>query len=91
MPNDLPVPPELQHLIEKRENEDRRKSQRRGGQDRREEDLGPLGRIESVDDLQRLAMEEERSGRERRKDQQRRATKRRKADAGNRDDDSTAE
>ena len=30
MPNELPLPPELHHLIEKREDEDRRVEQRRG-------------------------------------------------------------
>ena len=29
MPNDLPIPPELEHLIEKREAEDRRAEERR--------------------------------------------------------------
>ena len=39
----LSVPPELQHLIEKRELEERRQNQRRTGSDQRQRDLDPSG------------------------------------------------
>ena len=81
MANRLPIPPELQHLIEKREREDSRAAERRSSEDRRESDLGPIGRIQSVEDLEDLTLEEERSGTERRKGRERRERGRRKADA----------
>ena len=81
MPNRLPIPPELQHLIEKREREDPRTAERRSGEDRRESDLGPIGRIQSVEDLEELTLAEDRSGTERRKGRARRKRKRRQADA----------
>ena len=59
----LPIPPELQHLIEKREQEeDRRQKQQRSDQDQRQVDLGPLGAIESARDLDEVPTEERRSG-----------------------------
>lgn len=57
----LSVPPELEHLIEKREAEEER---RKG--DRREVDLGPLGAIESARDLEDLPTEDRRKGKDRR-------------------------
>ena len=81
MPNHLPVPPELQHLIEKRETDDRREEERRSGQDRREGDPGPIRCIESVEDLEQLPLAERRSGAERREEDQRRKNPRRSTDA----------
>jgi hypothetical protein len=80
MSDPLPVPPELEHLIEKRENKDRRKTGRRSGEDRREADLGPIGCIESADDLDQVPLQERRSGQERRQDRERRKKARRKTD-----------
>lgn len=37
MPNELPLPPDLQHLIEKRDKSDRRQHQRRRDQDSEED------------------------------------------------------
>ena len=50
MTNRLPVPPELMHLIEKRNHEERRKTDRRSGKDRREEEAGPVEAIDSIED-----------------------------------------
>ena len=78
MPNDLPVPPELQDLIEKRETDDQRKKERRSGQDRRTCDLGPMGAIESLQDLEQVPATERRCGQQRRKTEDRRKGPRRK-------------
>jgi hypothetical protein len=43
MNDELPLPQELQHLIEKRSSVDRRRKKRRSGDGRRQADLGPLG------------------------------------------------
>jgi hypothetical protein len=80
MPTYLPVPPELQHLIEKRETDDRRTDENRSGDERREVDLGPLGAIESGEDLEQLPLVERRSGEERRATTERRKQARRAAD-----------
>jgi len=78
----LPVPPELEHLIEKRETEsERRSSEHRGGQDRRSDDLGPLGAIESAKSLDQVPTEERRAHKERRQTKNRRRRSRRKADS----------
>jgi hypothetical protein len=79
----IPVPPELEHLIEKREGEeDRRRADHRASTDRRgEDDLGPLGAIESTSDLGKLPTEDRRSESERRKKKDRRGRRRRKADS----------
>jgi hypothetical protein len=78
----LPVPPELEHLIEKREQEvDRRKQQQRGDEDKRQIDLGPLGAIESADGLDEVPTEERRSGDERRGGNERRNRPRRETDS----------
>ena len=45
MPNELPLPPDLQHLIEKRDETDRRQNQRRRDQDS-EEDAATCGNAE---------------------------------------------
>ena len=74
------VPPELQHLIEKRELEGRRTAKRRGPIERRQLDLGPLGAAESVEDLETLDLEEKRSGKKRRNKAARRKMARRRAD-----------
>lgn len=81
MTDRLPVPPELYHLIEKREAEDRRQSARRSNEDRRESDLGPGGRMESAEDLDQLPSTDQRSGTQRREDGKRRTEVRRQADA----------
>ena len=73
------VPTELQHLIEKRELEDRRAGQRRNSAERRQLDLGPLGATDSVEDLQALKLEDERLGKDRRKKKNRRKKTRRRA------------
>lgn len=63
----LRVPPELEHLIEKRETDD----ERRQGE-RRTADLGPLGAIETARDLDDVPSEERRSGTDRRQAYERR-------------------
>ena len=80
MPNYLPVPPELQHLIEKRETDDRREEERRSGQDRRIGDLGPSGAVESPEDPDDLPAADRRTGDERREDRDRRTGGRRQTD-----------
>jgi hypothetical protein len=78
----LPVPPDLEHLIEKRESdEDRRQSEQRSGKDQRNIDLGPLGAIESAKSLDEVPTDERRSGEERRKIKARRKRPRRESDA----------
>jgi hypothetical protein len=76
MPNDLPIPPELQHLIEKRERAERRKKSRRTKPERRDCDLGPLGAIESISDVEGLPFDDRRSRQDRRKSQQRKLMRR---------------
>lgn len=61
MPNRLPVPEELLHLIEKRESDDRRTEE-----ERRKTDLGPIGAIESLAELDELPLEERRTQADRR-------------------------
>ncbi len=78
MPNQLPSPTKLQHLIEKREGAPRRKKSRRSKPERRSCDLGPLGALESVSDVEALPSEDRRSRQERR-NVPRRKTPRRKA------------
>jgi len=81
----LPVPPELEHLIEKREAEEaRRQSQRRRGLEPRQVDLGPLGAIESAKDLDDVPGEERRRGKERRQNDEQRKRRRRKSDESQR-------
>jgi hypothetical protein len=72
----LPVPSDLQHLIEKRAQADRRKKSRRSGS-RRQVDLGPLGGIESAGGLDEVAFEDRRVSAERRKVPDRRKRARR--------------
>jgi hypothetical protein len=75
----LPVPPELEFLIEKRENDnDRREREERGGDRRGDDDLGPLGAIESTRELRDLPTEERRTNEQRRKKKDRRRKSRRK-------------
>lgn len=81
MAEQLPVPPELEHLIEKREQEeDRRREEHRSGKDQRAVDLGPLGALESSDKLEEVPTEDRRRGEERRQAKDRRQRKRRKKD-----------
>lgn len=75
------IPPELQHLIEKRELENRRAGQRRDSGERRQLDLGPLGIADSVEDLESLDLEDKRSGTKRREYANRRKAARRRADS----------
>ncbi len=75
----LPVPPELEHLIEKREqDDDRRARNKRSESDRRKENLGPLGAIESADNIDDVPTTERRSGQQRRQQKERRKKPRRK-------------
>jgi hypothetical protein len=75
----LPVPPELEHLIEKREQEkDRRVGDERSKSDRRNADLGPLGAIESAADIDDVPTADRRSGEPRRQQKDRRKKQRRK-------------
>ncbi len=74
----LPIPSDLQHLIEKRAQADRRKKPRRSGS-RRQVDLGPLGGLESSDGLDEVAFEDRRVSAERRKVPDRRKRARRKS------------
>ena len=69
MNNSLPIPDELQHLIEKREREqDRRQddARRDDDRDRRTLDLGPIGAVESADSLDDIPAEDRRSTDDRR-------------------------
>lgn len=75
----LPLPPELQHLVEKRQQPDRRKKERRQKSDRRSVDLGPLGALKADTPLDALPLEERRRG-HRRKKGDRRKRKRRRSD-----------
>jgi hypothetical protein len=78
MGKQIPVPPELQHLIEKREQEaDRRRGDHRSGKDQRTVDLGPLGAIESAAELDDIPSEDRRRGK-RRQGNERRTKRRRK-------------
>jgi hypothetical protein len=74
----LQVPAELEHLIEKREADERREGDQRSGH-RRGDDLGPLGAIESTPDLRDVPTDERRVG-DRRQNKNRRARRRRKSD-----------
>jgi hypothetical protein len=77
----LPVPPELEHLIEKREaEEDRRRLERRSGDDQRKIDVGPLGALESAESLDDVPLEDRRSDNERRQPANQRTRRRRKSD-----------
>lgn len=80
MANELPIPPELQHLIEKREREDRRHDERRNQVD--EETLQPKssGEIGSVDDSADAVAENQAGTGERRFVEDRRQESRRDAD-----------
>ena len=78
MSKHLPVPPELAHLIEKREAAQRRDLERRLAQ-RRDIDLGPLGQLEAAD-LDQIEIEDRRSSGERRSKANRRGRPRRQSD-----------
>ncbi len=81
MSEQLPLPPELQHLIEKREaEEDRRRRERRAVADQRSVDVGPLGAIESAESIEDIPLGERRSSEERRQQPDRRSCKRRQSD-----------
>ena len=61
MANRLPVPPELLHLIEKRNTDPEESNDRRSGEERRDSDLGPMGVLESISSLDELPTEDRRS------------------------------
>lgn len=73
----LPLPPELQHLVEKRQQPDRRKKPRRQQRDRRTVDLGPLGALQADVPLEALPLRDRRIA-QRRKKADRRKRKRRR-------------
>jgi hypothetical protein len=81
MSDELPVPRELQHLIEKRRVRDRRRRRRRAGKDRRQLDLGPLGTLESASGPEQAVLEERRGCGERRTRGTRRKSIRRRGGA----------
>jgi hypothetical protein len=66
MNDELPLPQELQHLIEKRSDLARRRTKRRTGAERRQCDLGPLGSLESAAGPAEMALEERRRRKQRR-------------------------
>lgn len=77
----LPIPPELEHLIEKREQEaDRRQKEQRSGADQRTTDLGPLGAVESAKDISDVPTEDRRLSAERRQSEDRRKKPRRQGE-----------
>ncbi len=74
----LPVPPELEHLIEKREQEtDRRERKQRSTSEQRQVDLGPVGSIASAKNIEDIPTEERRAENERRQAKDRRKKPRR--------------
>ena len=89
MSEPLPIPPELEHLIEKRLEPDPRETKRRTGHDQRDLDLGPLGAIESAEDLEDVPTEDRRTGKERREDEERRLESRREGDSESCDPESS--
>jgi len=60
MANRLSVPPELLHLIEKRDIDNVEPKDRRSSEERRQSDLGPLGTLESIASLDELETEDRR-------------------------------
>ena len=76
----LEVPPELQHLLEKRELGKRRAAERRKRTCRRVMDLAPAAERHEADDLGNLARRERRSGKDRRRNRGRRLRSRRRTD-----------
>ncbi len=77
----LPIPPDLEHLIEKREKPDPRgEEERRTDDDQRSADLGPLGALESAEHLDDIPTEDRRTGEERRDEPSRRQESRRDED-----------
>ena len=80
MSKHIPVPPELEHLIEKRESEeDRRRREQRAGKDQRSVDLGPIGAIESAKNIDEVPTEDRRTNADRRAGKDRRRRRRRKS------------
>jgi hypothetical protein len=77
----LPVPKELEILIEKRDVEtDRRRGKRRGASSRRTVSQGPLGAAKTVADADDPPAEERRRAKDRRRGKERRQNSRRKED-----------
>jgi hypothetical protein len=78
MSDPLPIPPELEHLIEKRTTSaGRRKKSRRTG-NRREVNLGPLGTLETAESFEDAVLEERRKSEERRTTTRRGKTRRKR-------------
>ena len=75
----LKVPPELQHLIEKRAETERRAERRRAKSERRKLDLGPAAAAKTAKELIALGADERRSAKERRAKSDRRTSSRRKS------------
>ncbi len=75
MPNRLPVPDELLHLIEKRDVDSQSGGERRSGDERRQVDLGPIGTIQTASNLEEVPLEDRRMGRKRRVKRDRRKRK----------------
>jgi len=78
MGNQLPIPPELQHLIEKREGEDPRQTKRRSDEDRRGAE--PTGDADSIKTPEEAPVDDRRSASMRREDRERREEARRQSD-----------
>jgi hypothetical protein len=72
MSNLLPVPPELQHLIEKRETSDRRQGQRGDDDERQHRETGDAAPRAADDNVAQDEASELRSQEERRKSRDRR-------------------
>lgn len=66
MPDRLPVPDELLHLIEKRDVDSPSGGERRSAEERRQVDLGPIGAIQTAFNLEEVSLEDRRVGRKRR-------------------------
>jgi len=73
----LELPPELQHLVEKRE-ATRRKTARRKAADRRQADVGPAGRASTTGNPAAADRQEQRTGSDRRSGRKRRVKSRRR-------------
>ena len=76
----LNVPHELQHLLEKREQQDRRADQRRSEADQQEGDQGSLDAVDLAKAPDSPVTGDQPSGEDRRTNQERRQTTRREED-----------
>ena len=66
MPNELPLPPELRHLIEKREQEDRRAAERRLEPEQHASDVAKTPEPDDESTGESALMEDHRGGGDRR-------------------------